>query len=182
MVEEHLLDFSNEGVRVPDWFKKRNDLRVMFASGDWVIGGVPNTQEFVDIDIHTCYPSGDNIPSNPLEGDRIDIEANLKYIRGSHYHQKLICYLDIKDRKQVHRFIAAFGGAVSTIETLDSRIFPLDCTNTALLVAELLQPGGSANLLDPGNCKVELLGRGMRYNKELRTYEKVATLRGGGRR
>ncbi len=176
------MDFSKEGVRVPDWFKKKHGLRIMFASGDWVIGGVPNTKEFADIDIHTCYPSGDNIPSNPLEEDKIDIEANLEYIRRFHYHQKLICYLDIKDRKQVHRFIVAFGGYVSTIETLDARIFPLDCANTALLVAELLQPGGSANLLDPGSCKVELLGSGMRYNEELRTYEKLVPQRGANRK
>jgi hypothetical protein len=86
MEDEHLLDFSKEGVRVPEWFQKKRHLRLMFASGDWVIGGVPNTQEFADIDIHTCYPSGTNIPSNPFEGDRIDIEANLEYIRRFHYH------------------------------------------------------------------------------------------------
>ncbi len=151
--DEHVLNMAKEGVKIPDWFTKRNNLRIMFASGDWIKYGIPNTQEFSEYDIHTCYPYDDMVEAK--NGTGYDFESNVKYIRENHYHSRLICILDVDDVTQMERFIEIFEHKVVEINTIDSNAYRINCKHIALMAEEILQPNGV--ILRPALCSSDLI-------------------------
>ena len=139
--DEHILYMGDEGVTLPDWFTKRNDLRIMFASGDWKQNHVPNTEKYSEYDIHTCYPLTD-MHTNEVSGNGFDMEKNLQFILDNFYHERLIVMLDLSNNTQISRFTKLFTNSVSEINTLDARVFPTKCHIAARMMYEVLQPNG----------------------------------------
>ena len=152
--DEHVLDFRDENVRLPPWFKNEN-LRILFASGDWLLDGIPNTQQFDEYDIHTCFPFGEDIIAAPMNGDGPNFKSNLDYIRNKQYHSRLICILNIKDDAQMKRFNQMFEQKVVEINTLDPRVFQINCENVAIMATEVLKPNGI--LMMPTTCAPNMI-------------------------
>jgi hypothetical protein len=180
MNDEHVLNMANEGVQIPDWFTKRENLRIMFASGDFIRDSIPNTQEFSEYDIHSCYIVKDD-HYTPVNGYGTDLESNVNYIRENHYHEKLIIILDLYDDAQISRFTELFINSVSEINTLDIRIFQPNCASAAHMIYNVLQPNGIV-VRPATQCVSNLITHGFECERRKCTKKTVGGKRKRGKK
>ncbi len=102
IVNEHILDFTdleNQPIE-PEWFKDKKCLKVCVAAGDgWARLENTDIERLPEFDIYICMY---NISGEP------NTHLNIQYILDNYYHQKLICYLDTIDSRQLDVFAEMF--------------------------------------------------------------------------
>jgi hypothetical protein len=116
---------NQELIELPQRFQRKDGLKMLLSSGDWVRNHITNIDANPDYDIHVCLPEpasttqNDNI--NPLQANINSILDNKKFSK-----TKLICYVDYFSNHEITEFIRVFNGRISLLGTLDNRILPDD--------------------------------------------------------
>ena len=89
-----------ETIKLPTRFQKRDGLKMLLSSGDWVNNHVSNIDANPDYDIHVCLPEPASTtkddPDDPLQTNINSILANPEFPE-----TKLICYVDYLNREEM---------------------------------------------------------------------------------
>ena len=102
---EHFLNFSAAGVKLPDWFGAGPKSLIMGA-GDLIHGGMLNVQAFDMFDVYFCKPWD-------WQGS---LRSNMLYLLQHFNQQKLLCFIDIDNSEQMAKFTELFAGRFQLID------------------------------------------------------------------
>ncbi len=109
--DEHILNFRKGWIeRIPSWFIpiQENKLRVIIGPGDYVHefeGRMKtNIEAFKEYDVFCCF--GDNDVFNDTL--YTSVSDNLQYLKTRHYHQKVMCIIDVYNELQMINFVDLF--------------------------------------------------------------------------
>jgi hypothetical protein len=125
---EHLLNFYAGTPTLPDWLG--SSLNLILGAGDLDQGGIPNVQKFSMFDVFFCEPWD----------ERGSLRQNIDYLLKNYNKQKVICFLDIKNRAQLDVFCSLFRGRFSLVDGYGGHTphLPIEC------IEQILEPGGKA--------------------------------------
>jgi len=140
-MQEHILYFNQE-TTLPAWFPKTT-ISVILGAGDIIHDGITNVQEFSTFDVFFCNAWN-------IEGS---FQKNVDYLIKNHYHQKIICVIDIHNEQHMHNFIQTFRGRFHLIDGNGGHT-PHFTLNQ---IEKLLCVGGSAvNIYERPDSMVEI--------------------------
>ena len=139
--KEYYLDFSREPI-LPTKFKEYNNLRLCVGYGDYIRDAedssgkfreMPNTEAYPNYDVYLIWSEYD-----PLVGPEIfNIPANIKAIESSKNSKRIICDVNLLDKKQVDKFTEMFKNKFKSIHNVSNG--PSIIVEDAV---KLLAPGG----------------------------------------
>jgi phosphoenolpyruvate carboxylase len=136
------LDFLTTVPELPSWCIE--GLRVCVGMGDYVMPfkgkEMPNTEAYPDYDVYVIFTGYNEY------APELNIEANIEAIRSSKDPNRLICDIDLENRKQVDIFTELFRHKVDYINHINAkpRILPEDAM-------KLLDPDGERRVdIQPG--------------------------------
>ena len=124
---EHILNFYKGTPSLPEWLG--SDLKIVLGAGDLDQQGL-NVQQFSMFDVFFCQP-WDNHGS---------LRRNIEYLITNFFHEKVICFIDVRDPAQMERFCEVFQKRFILIDGYGGHTphLSLEC------IARILKPGGTA--------------------------------------
>jgi hypothetical protein len=113
--DEHILNFRAGSIQcLPEWFQPILDryVSVIVGPGDVVHPRanrmLTNIEQFKEYDVFCCVGYDDTVSRVPGES-YTSVADNLMYLRENHYHQKLLCIIDVLDDSQMENFTRLFS-------------------------------------------------------------------------
>jgi hypothetical protein len=131
---EHILNFHAGRPVVPAWLG--DNLKLIMGAGD-ITHVVPDVVRLSQFDVFVCQPWD-------VEGS---LRENVTYLLTHYPKQKIICFLDIKQKSQVDTFCELFTNRFTVVESDGSHTphLPISCLERVLKVG-----GTATNLFEKG--------------------------------